>query len=176
MSNKAKIHLSKQELELVSNKEWLFTKQLIIDKVYHLFGELHQRYRLIVEEEKQFLPFEFQKPGGKISKGENYNGLPFLILDYPAMFSKENIFAVRTMFWWGNFFSIALHLSGKNYRDGKNISQWLSFFQQKNYYISVNENEWEHDFHASNFIDIKAINEKQLKNIVKKDFFKVSNK
>ena len=41
---------------------------------------------------------------GKISRGENYRGLPYLILDYPAYFSQKDIFAFRTMFWWGHFF------------------------------------------------------------------------
>ena len=49
----------------------------------------------------------------KISKGENYKGLPWLVLDYPRYFNKEDIFAIRTLFWWGNFFSITLHISGK---------------------------------------------------------------
>ena len=48
----------------------------------------------------------------KIAKGENYLQLPYVLLDYPRCFDKENIFAIRTMFWWGNFFSITLHLSG----------------------------------------------------------------
>ena len=176
MNNKAKIHLSALEMELVNNKEWIFTKQRIIEKVYHLFGELHHSYRKIVEDEKEFLPAIFQKPGGKISKGENYNGLPYLILDYPAMFSKENILAVRTMFWWENFFSISLHLSGKFFKNSNDISQWLASFQQKNFFVCVNENEWEHNFHSSNFIDIKEMDEGQIINICKKDFFKVAKK
>ena len=34
------------------------------------------------------------------------------MLDYPALFKKDEIFALRTMFWWGNFMSITLLLSG----------------------------------------------------------------
>jgi hypothetical protein len=55
---------------------------------------------------------DIQCLNGKISRGENYQLLPYIILDYPSYFSRNNIFAVRTMFWWGNFFSITLHLSG----------------------------------------------------------------
>ena len=176
MNDKAKIHLSALEMELVKNKEWILTKQQIIEKVYALFGQLHDCYRRIVEDEKEFLPSTFQKPGGKISKGENYQGLPYLILDYPAMFSKENIFAVRTMFWWGNFFSISLHLSGDNFKSVKDISPWLTFFQQQQFSVCVNENEWEHHFHSSNFLDIKEMNEEDIQNILKKNFFKAAKK
>jgi hypothetical protein len=176
MNDKAKIHLSTLEMELVNNKEWIFTKQQIIEKVYHLFGELHHDYRQIVETEKDILPSMFQKPGGKISKGENYNGLPFLILDYPAMFSKENILAIRTMFWWGNFFSISLHLSGSNFKNANDINDWLVFFQEKNFSVCINEKQWEHHFHSSNFIDIKGMTEEQIQGLCKKNFFKVAKK
>ncbi len=176
MKAPAKIHLSALETELVNNKEWIFSKQKVIEKVYHLFGELHHTFRKIVEDEKEFLPSIFQKPGGKISKGENYNGLPYLILDYPAMFSKENIFAVRTMFWWGNFFSTSLHLSGKHFRRTGDISQWLAFFQQKKFSVCINESEWEHHFDLSNFIEINEIDKQQTDTLFKKKFFKVAKK
>ena len=176
MNDQAKIHLSTLEMELVNNKEWIFTKKQIIEKVYLLFGDLHHSYRKIVEDEKQFLPAIFQRPGGKISKGENYKGLPYLILDYPAIFSKENIFAIRTMFWWGNFFSISLHLSGENFKNTNPVSHLLASFQRNNFFVCINENEWEHSFHSTNFIDIKEMGEGQIKNICKKDFFKVAKK
>lgn len=176
MDEKAKIHLSALEMELVNNKEWIFTKQQIIEKVYHLFGELHHNYRQIVETENDILPSIFQKPGGKISKGENYKGLPFLILDYPAMFTKENILAIRTMFWWGNFFSISLHLSGNNFKNTNDINHWLDFFQEKNFFVCINEKQWEHHFHSSNFIDIQGMNKEQIQGLCKKNFFKVAKK
>ena len=176
MNETAKIHLSALEMEVVNNIEWIFIKHQIIEKVYHLFGELHHNYRKIVEAEKQFLPSIFQKPGGKISKGDNYNGLPYLILDYPAMFSKENIFAVRTMFWWGNFFSISLHLSGNHFKSSQDMSSWLTFFAVNNFSICINEKEWEHDFQSSNYIFVDALTKEQIENISKKNFFKVAKK
>ena len=59
------------------------------------------------------LPEEVLIQSPKISRGENYNGLPYVMLDYPRCFGKEDVFAMRTMFWWGNFFSITWHLKGK---------------------------------------------------------------
>ena len=35
------------------------------------------------------------------------------MLDYPRQFSKTDTFAIRSFFWWGHYFSITLHLSGK---------------------------------------------------------------
>lgn len=172
----AKIHLSIQESELVNNKEWLFYKKNIIDKVYNLLGGLNDQYRNIVENEKQNLPVQFLNSGGKISRGENYKGLPFLILDYPAIFNKENIFAVRTMFWWGNFFSISLHLSGKSVPDKEQLPKWISFLGQYNFMICVNENQWEHDFELGNYIAINKMTKEDFESVATNNFFKVAKK
>src|SRR5258705_2608323 len=93
-----KIRLSKLEKEIIENKEWILTKHTIINKVYKLFGELNEIYKQVSAEEQVF-PELYKNAGGKISRGENYEGLPYVMLDYPALFSKENIFAIRTLFW-----------------------------------------------------------------------------
>lgn len=146
----AKINLSAKEMELVQNKEWLHTKRIIIEKVYELFGQLHEDYRRLAEpfaEDLSYLPINKM---GKISRGENYNGLPYLILDYPASFKKEKITAVRTLFWWGNFFSISLHLSGLKPTE-ENLEQWINYFEGNGFSISVNDDQWDHDFGEENF-------------------------
>ena len=176
MSEEAKIHLSAFEMELVNNTEWIFTKQIIIDKVYHLFGQLNEDYKQIMVDEKYNFSAVIQKRGSKITKGEKYNRLPYVILDFPAFFSKENIFAVRTLFWWGNFFSISLHLSGEYYRQKTDIPKSINFLKEKDFFVCINESEWEHNFHSSNFINAKELNEKDFENIITRDFFKIAKK
>ena len=176
MTEEAKIHLSSLEMELVNNTEWIFTKQIIIDKVYHLFGQLNEEYKEVIAEEKGKLPVVIQKPGGKITKGENYNGLPYIILDFPATFSKENIFAVRTMFWWGNFFSISLHLSGEHYKQKLELPKSIAFLKEKDFFVCINQREWEHHFHTLNFIQAKELKEADLRHIAEKNFFKIAKR
>lgn len=176
MGEAAKIHLSAFEMELVNNTNWIFTKHIIMDKVYHLFGQLNDEYKKIIAQENGILPLTFQKSGGKISRGEKYNGLPYLILDFPATFSKENIFAVRTMFWWGNFFSISLHLSGEHYKQWINVAGSFIFLKEKNFSVCVNESEWDHDFHSFNFIAARELGEEDISNICGKSFFKIAKK
>lgn len=176
MNEEAKIQLSAREMELVNNTEWIFTKQLIIEKVYHLFGQLHNDYRKIVLKEKHFLPATMLEPGGKISKGENYQGLPYVILDYPASFSKEKILAVRTLFWWGNFFSIALHISGENFKSGHVSAEAIDFLKEKKFSVCVNENEWQHHFDASNFVNIDKLNPAEIEILQEKNFLKIAKK
>src|SRR5438105_15186190 len=107
--DRAKIRLSSKEMELVTNADWILTKNTIIEKTKILFGELQE---VMTSTFNPVAANDYTRVPPKISKGENYRGLPYLILDYPRLFEKENILAIRTMFWWGNFFSITLHLAG----------------------------------------------------------------
>jgi len=112
----------------------------------------------------------------KISKGENYEGLPYVIMDYPAYFSKENIFAIRTMFWWGNFFSVSLHLSGGNFRFNNELDKQLSYLKEKAFFICVNESQWQHSFDPSNYNSAFLLDNKKYYEILERDFFKISKK
>jgi hypothetical protein len=122
------------------------------------------------------MPELLLRPGGKISKGENYKSLPFMILDYPAVFNKEKIFAIRTMFWWGNFFSVSLHLSGNYFKSISNIAKATSFLKEKGFSVSVNEDEWQHHFHPSNFTNINELNSDEIKNLFQKNFLKIAKR
>ena len=174
MSIEAKIHLSKLETELIKNKEWILTKHSVINKVYKLFGELNEIYKKISEQEEPFLPEFYKSTGGKISKGENYEGLPYVMLDYPALFSRENIFAIRTMFWWGNFFSITLHISGEKLKLKGDFFKLLTYLQENNFFVCINEKEWEHSFEIYNYITVKELDQQKLERISNKNFFKIS--
>lgn len=176
MNDQAKISLSAFEMELVTNTEWILAKQLIIEKVFHLFGQLNEDFKRILAEEKEIFIPEWQKKNGKISKGENYKGLPYIILDYPALFSKENIIAIRTLFWWGNFFSISLHLSGKYVEKIYQSPAIFKFLKNNEFSVCINEDEWQHDFDESNFVNINKLNKDEIRKILEKPFFKIAQK
>ena len=102
----ANVRLSVEELRLVTDPAWILTKNSIIRKVVEMFGELSGEWRGLVT--------AVTEP--KISKGEQHKGLPWVMLDYPRLFGKEDVLAIRTMFWWGHCFSVTLHLKGKYLR------------------------------------------------------------
>jgi hypothetical protein len=112
MNDAIKLSLSADELELVCNKDWILTKKMVVDKVYLLLGGLSQQMQDYIESNQLLLPAVVTQSSPKISKGENYLGLPYVMLDYPRYFKSNDTLAIRTFFWWGNFFSISLHLSG----------------------------------------------------------------
>ena len=112
-----KIQLLPAEMELVSSPEIILTKNAILQKIRSFLEEVQIKQFEILKEYSSQLTQEVLSTSPKISRGENYKGLPWLVLDNPRHFRHNNIFAIRTMFWWGNFFSITLHLSGNNKSD-----------------------------------------------------------
>lgn len=177
MSSATKITLSDYELSLVNNAEWILTKQLLIEKVCQMFSLSIPNIKSLMLDKHDNLPEEVVLSVPKISKGENYLQLPYVMLDYPRCFYKENIFAVRTMFWWANFFSITLHGSGEYMID---LREKL-LANKKNigdeFFIAVSENQWEHHFESNNFLPYTHLNKiQQVKLLEQNNFIKLALK
>lgn len=174
MSDITKVTLSAGELAFVADKNIILTKRAVIETAAALFNSLIPTINesfcntiTHIDKLSSSIP--------KITKGENYNSFPYVILDYPAVFQKENIFAIRTMFWWGNFISITLHLSGKykiNFEENilKNINNENGFF------IAIAKNEWQHHFEEDNYKKTSTINDSDIKKIQENNFIKVALK
>src|SRR5215469_11174420 len=109
--NEAKLRFSSEEIRLVTDAAWILTKNSVMEKVVHLMAELSGEYRETWVRYKWEMRIDPGSP--KISRGENYKGLPWVMLDYPRIFGKENMLAIRTMFWWGHAFIVTLHLKGR---------------------------------------------------------------
>ena len=99
MNDAIKLSLSADELELVCNKDWILTKKMVVDKVYLLLGGLSQQMQDYIESNQLLLPAVVTQSSPKISKGENYLGLPYVMLDYPRYFKSNDMLAIRTFFW-----------------------------------------------------------------------------
>jgi hypothetical protein len=176
--NKAKIALSQKEIELVTNAEWILTKNAIMQKAWWLLEDLQVEVVARVKQLSATLPKEVLKTTAKISKGENYRGLPYLVLDFPRCFDKDDIFAVRCMFWWGNFFSITLHLAGKYQKQySDRLIRSYHLLVQNGFFVSAGDEQWEHHFDEPNYIEIGNITEAQfIEKIQSPAFIKIANK
>ena len=168
------VELSKNELELVINSEFILTKNRIIEKVYTLFGSLSEDYKKVLNEHKSSLPLPLFSSSPKIYKGENYLGLPYVMMDHPRVFFKDDVFAIRSFFWWGNYFSITLQLSGR-YKEFLNSAVALKLQNEfyEDYFICINDSPWKHHFESSNYKHVNAVNPKEVLN---KPFFKIAAK
>jgi hypothetical protein len=174
----AKIRLSPEEMALVQNSGWILTKNTILQKAVQLLAGLQEGYSSCLFSLHGKLPAGFIASSPKISRGENYEGLPYRILDYPALFQKENIMAIRTMFWWGNFFSITLHLSGM-YKEQfeKEIMAAFDSLSVNEFFICAGTEQWDHRFGADNYTPVSVLHQQQFNTIIaEKNFLKIAAK
>jgi hypothetical protein len=176
MMKETKIQLLPAEIELVSNAGFILTKNAILDKLKYMLEEIQRKQQNILKDYAANLPPEILKTSPKISRGENYKGLPWLVLDNPRHFIPKNIFAIRTMFWWGNFFSVTLHLSGhyKNELE-KKIPDHLPLLREKGFFISCGQHEWEHDVSSDEYVKIADADMDELSRaMASEDFLKLA--
>jgi hypothetical protein len=161
--------LSEQEKFLWNNSDIFLTKKIIIDKIYIECGK-------IIDTIKQTdlyksSPIEFQNP--KISKGENYLGLPWVMLDFPSVFGRENIFAFRVFFYWGKEINCFLILKGSY------LIQFISNIKNNhgnpdfdNVLMYCGDNIWQHHLDES-YVNLNSVSTIDLTN---KSFIKLAIK
>ncbi|HEU0065128.1 MAG TPA: hypothetical protein VFQ58_08855 [Flavisolibacter sp.] len=162
----AKIHLSLSEIELVTNADIILTKNVIIRKIKTVLEELQFAEIEYVHENRNMNEPIFSI-GPKISKGENYLGLPYLILDYPRYTNGNEFLFIRQLFWWGNFFSCTLQAGGiyKKIVD-KALLNNLEKLKQKDCYAGINTDPWVHHFNADNYVPFSSIEQEKFKSIL----------
>ncbi len=153
----ANVKLSAAETELVTNAASILTKNRIIEKVYGLFGALAEDYKQ--HSSIQNIPQEILAVSPKISKGEQYNQLPWVMLDYPRYFKAKDVFAIRTFFWWGHFFSIQLHLKGR-YKEALPINQIPT-----GWFIYTGTDEWDHNMNTTDFVIAESWSTEQIQQL-----------
>ncbi|MHA4811872.1 hypothetical protein ACX0G9_27500 [Flavitalea flava] len=166
--NPANLQLSPEELALISDSSWILTKNATMARIIAFFADLS-------EEMKSLWP---HTTNPKISKGENYNGLPYVVLDYPRLFGREDVLAVRTLFWWGHYFSVTLHLKGR-FQESllPVIKENLKKLSELGFHISISDDEWKHEIEADHYTPIEEINESDLEGrMTNHPFLKLSAK
>jgi hypothetical protein len=148
----AKIQLSPAEQRLLINAEILLTKNRVLEKMWQLLEGVQQELLMSAPTFSN----AHVGPPPKISRGENYKGLPYLVLDYPRVFERENCFTVRSFFWWGHFFSSTLHVSGR-YKEAFLPKLEAAFEHFSKHHIGINPDPWQHHFERDNYVSISEL-------------------
>lgn len=168
--------LSPEQLSLLKNTDFIHQKTAALQQINYIFQNFQQMLAPIVLDQQTHALKDILFASPKISKGENYLGLPYLVLDYPAHFATPSIFTFRTFFWWGNFFSFTLHLQGPildKYRAAllKNASQ----MRLSEYYLCINDTPWNYTTLSSNYVLASSFTENELIHYLKEwNFIKIS--
>ena len=105
--SEAKVTLSPKELELVNNADWILTKNLIIQKVYDLFGQVAATYQLDVARFTEFDATPTCTISPKISKGEQYQQLPYVMLDFHVSLLNK-MFLPSVVFFGGAIIVVSI--------------------------------------------------------------------
>ena len=176
MDEGSKIQLSPHEKELVVSPDLILTKNRILKKAQLLLTKSEAINHATLQAHADSLPVEIFRVPPKISRGENYLGLPWLILDQPRLFSNTDVFAIRTLFWWGRFFSCTLHLAGRyKERYQSTLVSRFSSMAENGFYCCVNENQWEHHFERANYVSMTEMDEDEFSSTVaSKPFTKIA--
>jgi hypothetical protein len=166
----AKIQFSAEESSLVQHADLILTKNRIIAKLCDAFGKLG------LQMEKEWKKHEFTADKiwnlHKISKGENFRGLPYIVLDFPREFAKDDILAIRTLFWWGNYFSITLQLKGK-YKQlfEERLRKNVELLSKHDFLISISEDEWAHEVNEEHYDRLTNFGGHAIENIFRSRTF-----
>jgi hypothetical protein len=153
----SKIQLSDAESEMMQNADLILTKNRVMQKMSGLLEQVQERQQDCIQA-NEWMEKEIFRTPPKISRGENYLGLPWLILDFPRISGSDGVFFIRTMFWWGRFFSSTLHVSGI-YKERTVTQVMESYHRLSGYAIGINEDPWVHHFEPGNYQPISELPE-----------------
>ena len=166
--------LSAHEQEIVHDLKFLRTKACASAKIHDMLVTTKHSLEATFPIGNHPKTWNGLGKRGKISKGENYLGLPYQVLDYPAYFSKTDTFAFRTMFWWGNFFSVTLHLEGLSHQLYKQIFiDHIGSLATQEIYICTGDTPWQYHYESDNY-QLLTIDHQD--HINKNSFLKLSKK
>lgn len=107
------IRLDPVEAALLQNTGLFEIKRRTTQKLYMAFESLRLRLKDTAEELHLVLPEEVAAISAKISRGEQYQGCPWVMLDHHRYFQGEDMFAFRIMAWFGHYFSAHYILGGR---------------------------------------------------------------
>ena len=171
----AKIRLSKKETDLVSDADWILTKNGIIRAIVEFLSAWQTEQQGSVQHSPLLID-AWQQSAPKISRGENYEGLPWIVLDYPRAFAHPGFAAIRTLFWWGRFFSITLHASGKFKEQlAPRLAASRAKLADRDFHICIQPNEWDHRFAPENYRPASGMNDTEwTERLQEKSFLKIA--
>lgn len=167
----AKLALSEEELRLVMDPGIILTKNAIIARVYELFGMISAKMQ-----EELVLPAEVAAIPPKISKGESYQALPYVMLDQPRYFSAHHVLAVRTFFWWGHYFSVSLQLKGRYQQQFEiDLADHYDSFARNDYFMAIGDDEWQHHVNAAGYMKLSDMGRERYESVLARHgFVKIS--
>ncbi|HAS40325.1 MAG TPA: hypothetical protein DCS93_07590 [Microscillaceae bacterium] len=169
---------SEKELNYLKDTDFLLTKHQINEQLMQLLEQARQSIKQQIDESDFTYPVGTDTQNGKISKGEQYRQLPYWVLDYPRKYAQDDIFAFRTMIWWGHEISCTLMLAEESWEQYQEaILQNLSVLIKEDWFVNVHTTPWEYHFEEDNYQKLTDFTSATLKeSLTQRRFFKISRR
>ena len=170
------IEFTKEEYHLLNDYQFFDLKASITSKVLHLFSNIEDRIRSGIKAEFCQIPEKIAATPAKISKGENYQKCPYIVLDYPRVYSREKIFAYRTIFWWGHYFSNAMIIGGQAYHQYlPRILEIAGELKNRDWYLCVYRTPWKLENLPWNYVPFSHLSNEHIRDHLQKyPFIKIA--
>lgn len=161
--------LTKHELDFASSVEYPLTKQNVFTKINRLMHEtglqLSQEFH-----KNQLIDLAHHK----ITKGERYKEMPYLVMDFPQIKGPDFNIVLRTMFWWGHYFTCSLIVKTSLLdleKTAKNIGKL------KKAKILTGSNLWEQELETDDYAKTSDLSKKQIMKLLESsNYLKLSCK
>ncbi len=171
------VSLSGEELTCLEDINFLILKNTVASKLQKLLKSCSTEIKVFLESDFPEIYTNYGHLSPKVSRGENYKGLPYFVLDYPRYFHQETTFSYRIICLWGNYFTFNLYLTG-NAIANTHFNNWDK--NASNYYdcfICISNNPWTHYIESPDYIQASEISASEIKNLINKNgFIKISKK
>lgn len=174
MAQNTKIIPTNAELDVACNTNFFDVKRELTTK---LVTTLERYGEKLLEEiiTPVFKKQGIQRTGIKVSKGENFKGYPYIVLDCPRLYSTDTEVICRTIFRWGHGWSLHFTIQGKTFeRVSYSLPDFSASFRN-DWLLYTGENIWEQDIDSEFFVPMSAISETSFSDILNpQQFFKMA--
>ena len=152
------------EVKLLNTVDIFHQKPSIIKKAETNLTTLKQEIIKTLSEAPHPCPPESDIAKGQIVRGENHKGFPFISLDMPQMFSKNQMFTYRTLFWWGHDLIFSLILKQENQAPLiEKLIQLKEHPEWKDIHLATAPTPWEWERDFKNFTPLFGASEMKIR-------------
>lgn len=171
------ITFTAEEEKALQEIRFFFVKAAILQKTDMLLAEVRDTLKQTLHATQMFFPPAVDVQMGKIYRGENYLGLPYMVLDYPKYFFREAACTFRTMLWWGNFFSFTMHLAGEEILSYFFQIKDFAHLRNQDVFLCVHPSPWHYHYQEDNYRPIEQFTDVNIRQRVETHLFlKLSRK
>ncbi len=163
------------EIKLIGDSNYLLQKNRILKKIAKSLSETGEILANEIKDNYPHIASNYTELPCKVSVGEKYRDLPYLVMDFPRHFDDQKTFSFRVLFLWGHYFNFSLHL-GSDLIDKDSLFQFLSSVD-KEIYFCIHQTPWEHYFTEDNFKLGSEVTSNDISNqLIKNKFIKISER